>query len=92
MLSFVSDANSLVKEASLQLIIKLLETFPSGELTNILDPQNLLIKMLDEIKLRRPSASVRGALWHLVGLLHDKYGLDNLREESQDVMFIQLDE
>ena len=92
LLSFVSDQNSLVKEASLQLLIKIIETFPAGEIESIVRPQDLLVKMLDEIKLRRPSASVRGALWTLVGLLHDKYGLNNFRVESQDVMFIQLDE
>ena len=46
--------------------------------------------MLDEIKLRRPSASVKGAIWTLVGLLHERYGLDGFRIESQDVMFHQL--
>jgi hypothetical protein len=29
--------------------------------------------LLDEIKLRRPTASVKGAIWTLVGLLHTKY-------------------
>lgn len=46
--------------------------------------------MLDEIKLRKPSASVKGAIWTLVGLLHQKYGLQDYLIESQDVMFIQL--
>jgi hypothetical protein len=49
-----------------------------------------LTALLDEIKLRKPSASVKGAIWNLVGLLHEKYGLDNFRVESQDVMYIQL--
>jgi hypothetical protein len=44
--------------------------------------------MLDEIKLRKPSASVKGAIWTMVGLLHEKYGLNDYRIESQDVMFI----
>jgi len=47
-----------------------------------------MVKMLDEIKLRRPSASVRGAIWTMVGLLHDRYQLNDFRVESQDVMFI----
>jgi hypothetical protein len=84
----VSDSNSLVKESSLQLLIKIIENFPSGEIQTIIRPADLMIKMLDEIKLRRPSASVRGAIWNLVGLLHDKYDLNDYRVESQDVMFI----
>jgi hypothetical protein len=78
----VSDSNSLVKESSLQLLIKIIETFPSAEIETIVRPADLLIKMLDEIKLRRPSASVRGAIWNLVGLLHEKYGLNDFRVES----------
>jgi hypothetical protein len=49
-----------------------------------------MIILLDEIKLRRPSASVKGAIWNLVGLLHERYGLDDYRVESQDVQFISL--
>ena len=51
-----------------------------------------MVMLLDEIKLRRPSASVKGTLWNLVGILHEKYGLDDYRVESQDQMFIQLED
>ena len=92
LLTFRSDQNSLVKESSLQLLIKLIETFEhsSEDIASIIKPKELLIMMLDEIKLRRPSASVKGAIWNLIGLLHEKYGLNDYRIESQDVMFIQL--
>ncbi len=80
----------MVKEASLQLLIKLIESFPAKEIETIVKPKDLLIILLDEIKLRRPSASVKGAIWNLVGLLHEKYGLDEFRVESQDVQFISL--
>lgn len=80
----------MVKEASLQLLIRLIETYPAREIEAVVKPKDLLALMLDEIKLRRPSASVKGAIWNLVGLLHEKYGLDEYRVESQDVMFIQL--
>jgi hypothetical protein len=94
LLSFRSDSNSLVKESSLQLLIKLIETFQasSRELETIIKPKDLMIMMLDEIKLRRPSASVKGAIWTMVGLLHERFGLEDFRVESQDVMFIQLTE
>jgi hypothetical protein len=80
----------LVKEASLQLLIKLVESFPAKEIEVTVKPKDLMIILLDEIKLRRPSASVKGAIWNLVGLLHEKYGLDDYRVESQDVQFISL--
>ena len=78
--SFRSDTNSLVKESSLQLLIKIIETF--DQIEAIIRPKDLMIVMLDEIKLRRPSASVKGAIWNLVGLLHEKYGLEDYRVES----------
>lgn len=92
LLSFRSDHNSLVKEASVQLLIKLIETFESTqrEIEGVIKPRDLMVMLLDEIKLRRPSASVKGAIWNLVGLLHERYGIDEFRMESQDVMFIQL--
>lgn len=90
LLSFRSDQNSLVKEASLQLLIKLVESFPAKEIEGTVKPKDLMIILLDEIKLRRPSASVKGAIWNLVGLLHERYGLDDYRVESQDVQFISL--
>lgn len=74
------------------MLIKVIEAFErTGEdLVTIVRPKDLLIMMLDEIKLRKPSASVKGAIWTLVGLLHEKYGLQDYLIESQDVMFIQL--
>lgn len=82
-----------MKESALQMLIKVIENFEkpgSNDIESIIRPKDLLIMMLDEIKLRRPSASVKGAIWTLVGLLHEKYGLSDFRIESQDVMFIQL--
>lgn len=81
LLSFRSDTNSLVKESSLHLLTKIIEKF---EVAAIVKPRDLLIMLLDELKLRRPSASVKGAIWTLIGLLHERYGLDEFRVESQD--------
>jgi hypothetical protein len=41
-----------------------------------------MVTLLDEIKLRRLSASVKGTIWNIIGLLHEKYGLDDFRVES----------
>ena len=72
--TFAGDPNSLVKEAALQLLLKILRSYPNAELTKIFEPTQLLTRLLDEIKLRRPSASVKGTIWHLVGLCHVKFG------------------
>ena len=72
------------------MLIKIVESFPAKELESIVKPKDLMIILLDEIKLRRPSASVKGAIWNMVGLLHEKYGLDDFRVESQDVQFLSL--
>jgi hypothetical protein len=49
-------------------------------------PKDLMTRMLDEIKLRRPKASVKGTIWSMVGLLLKKFG-DDVKQystESQD--------
>lgn len=92
MISFFGDPNHLVKEAGLQVLIKIIENFDNKELLPIIQPVKLLDKLLDEIKLRRPSASVKGAIWQLVGLLHQKYDelVNNRLVESQDVCLQSL--
>ena len=42
MVSFVGDPNSLVKEASLQVIIKIIESFNADEIEPIITPAKLL--------------------------------------------------
>ncbi len=75
------------------MLIKVIEIYHPNEIEAIFKPADLMTMLLDEIKLRRPTASVKGTIWHLVGLLHDKFqAVDHFRVESQDVMFIQLTE
>ena len=73
MVSFVGDPNSLVKEASLQVIIKIVESFKAEEIEPTINPVKLIKTLLDEIRLRRPSATVKGAIWTLIGLLLKTY-------------------
>lgn len=49
--------------------------------------------MLDEIKKRRPTATVRGTIWEIVGNLSDKFqdDLKAFRAETQDVMLYQIE-
>jgi hypothetical protein len=60
----------------------IIETFNYKEIEPIMRPKDLLLNLLDEIKLRRPSATVKGTIWHLVGVLHDKYDLNEYLTES----------
>jgi len=71
MISFLGDQNSLVKEVSLFVLIKIIETYK--EIEQIIKPAELILTLLDEIKLRRPAATVKGAIWQLIGLLHSQY-------------------
>jgi hypothetical protein len=61
MVSFLGDQNSLVKEVSLLVMIKIIETYK--EIEPIIKPTDLILTLLDEIKLRRPAATVKGAIW-----------------------------
>ena len=61
MVSFLSDSNSLVRESSLQVLCKLIESYKETE--SVIQPEKLVIKLLDEIKLRNPAATVKGGIW-----------------------------
>jgi hypothetical protein len=77
-----------VRESSLKLLLFIIENYNHTEIESIIKPTVLISMMLDEIKLKRPSASVKGTIWTMVGVLHEKYVLEEFRVESQDVMFI----
>ena len=94
MVSFVGDPNSLVKEASLQVLIKIIESFNAEEIEPTIAPARLVDTLLNEIKLRRPSATVKGAIWTLIGLLHKEYERQtaDFQQTSQRVLYMSLDE
>lgn len=55
----------------------------------------MIATLLDEIKLRRPSATVKGAIWILIGLLHKSYDGQSVQQtlqESQRVVTLMLRE
>lgn len=76
------------------MLLRIVDAYPTQTVKKIVKPVELIKRLLDEIKLRRPSATVKGAIWHLVGLLHKQFGpeLRDDLEESQDQMFIELKE
>jgi hypothetical protein len=70
MKSFLGDPNSLVREAGLQLLLRIIDHYHLSTLATFLRPTDLVTRLLDEIKLRRPSASVKGTIWHMIGVCH----------------------
>ena len=54
-------------------MIKIIEIYNAKEIEPIINPEKMMETLLDEIKLRRPSATVKGAIWTLVGLVLNKY-------------------
>jgi hypothetical protein len=58
----------------------------------VIDPQRILTIMLDEIKLRRPGATLKSSLWELVGFVHFMFPEESadFREETKDIMFSTL--
>ena len=49
-------------------------------------------RLLNQIKFKKPTASVKGAIWSLVGLIHKKFEgqVRDFLVESQDQMLIEL--
>ena len=90
--TFTGDPNSLVKEAALHLLLRIIEQYHIVSLNKIIEPAELVNRLLDEIKLRRPSASVKGTIWNLVGLCHKRFSLEvrDFLVESQDQMYREL--
>ena len=84
--TFTGDPTALVKEAALKLLEEIIDHYPMSVLAKIIDSTDLVSRLLDTIKHQRPSASVKGTIWTLVGLCHKKFGDDvqDLLVESQD--------
>ena len=55
------------------MLLRISDKYPVGVVQKILKPKDLVIRLLDEIKLRRPSASVKGTIWNLIGKCHSKF-------------------
>ena len=73
MASFLKDLDSLVKEASLQVLIKMFESFSKAEISNTIDPVELIGILVSEIVRREPSATVKSAFCTLTILLVTLY-------------------
>ena len=91
-MAYISESSVLVKEAALGPIREMVNIYEPKEIIAIIKPGKLTNTLLDEIKVKRPSASVKGAIWELIGAMLKKYSgdLSEYRFEIQDVMYNQL--
>lgn len=59
---------------ALKPIIKIIQHIDQREIVgNIIKPAQLADTLLNEIKYMKPSSSVKGTIWHLLGVLSKFY-------------------
>jgi hypothetical protein len=92
-----STKSSMVKEAALGPLIRLLEVFSPGKLKEILDPRELFKILLDH-KLRYEErtlgSNLKGAIFEMLGLLVNSFPeeLDDRVLELQKIMLVRIKE
>jgi len=81
-----------VREAAIHPIIQIMSLYEPYQIQDIVDPKRLIGIMLDEIKLQRPGATLKCAIWEVVGWIHKLYPKESegYRVETQDVMMNSL--
>lgn len=86
---YISEQSLVVKEKVLSLIAKVVETFETGLIEKIYRPKSYLEFLLDEIKLKKLGGTIKGGIWHIIGILMGKYSmlLNDYKIEVHDVIF-----
>ena len=92
-----STKSSLVKEAALRPLIKLLEVFTPAKLKQFLDPNELFSVLLDnklKFEERTMGSTLKGAIFNMLGLLISNFEMDlqNRLPEVQRLMLVKLKE
>ena len=69
-----------------------MKNFSKTQLKEIMDPEELLNILLDDIKLCKPAATVRGVIWNLIGHVMNVFSIElkDFEVEAQDVAFKEL--
>ena len=86
------EQSQILKEKILSLTAKILLTFPLEQIDKIYKPKEYLESLLNEIKLNKLKTSIKGGIWHIIGILISKFSL-NLQEykiEVHDVLFSEF--
>ena len=73
----------------MSLIAKIIENYESNINENIFNPKEFVEFLLDEIKLKRLSATIKGGVWYIIGVLIGKFSimLNSYKIEINDVIF-----
>ncbi|EGR31179.1 hypothetical protein IMG5_116050 [Ichthyophthirius multifiliis] len=91
---FKKEESAAAKEGSLLPIIKLLKYIDQKDyIRDIIIPQNTLKILLEEIKFCKPSQKVKGAIWHLTGLIFEQFKTEikiDTKIEIQTICLIEL--
>ncbi|OMJ94285.1 hypothetical protein SteCoe_2629 [Stentor coeruleus] len=92
-----STKSSLVKEAALRPLIKLIEVFSPNKLKLIIDPTELFIVLLEsklKYEERTMGSTLKGAIFNMLGMLVSSFEneLQDKIEELQILMIIKLRE
>ena len=89
---FKKDVSQLVKECSLKLIVKILQNYDQNILAPVLQVDSLAQSLLDEIKLLKPTPSIKGRIWQIEGELVKRFP-DKMQPflfEIQEVSFYSI--
>ena len=70
---YKTDYSMVVKESALKIIVKMLQSYDATILDSVIQCNRLSQILLDEIKLIKPSASVKGRIWQILGELIRKF-------------------
>lgn len=89
---FKKDTSIVVKEAALQIIVKILQSYETNILEPVMEVGSLSHMMLDEIKFMKPKPSVRGRIWQILGELIKRFPhrMEALLNEIQEVSYDEL--
>lgn len=92
-----STKSSLVKEAALRPLIKLIEVFSPDKLKLIINPTELFIVLLDnklKYEERTMGSTLKGAIFNMLGMLASSFEneLQDRMEELQTLMIVKLHE
>lgn len=89
---FKKDMNPLIKEESLKVLNQIIRIYSREILDSTINCHDLTQLLLNEIKFLRPTASVAGRIWSLLGNLSEKFEekMKTFQVEIQEVMFDTL--
>lgn len=90
-----STKSSMVKEAGLRPLIKLLETFNATKLAGVIDPNGLVEILLDnklKFEEKTMGSTLRGAIYNMLGLLvsHFETEVQHRIPEIQHLLYIRI--